>query len=69
MKLNQLIECASCLEVDSPTKHGRCATCGSDAIAWVSRLTGGISALPQAKPLPKMCGIDREFLREMGVSA
>ena len=66
MKLHQLIECAECSEVDVPTTNGRCPTCGSIALAWVSQLSDGIQALPAAR---EMTGIDKEFLREMGVSA
>jgi len=70
MRLNELVECAECMEVDFPTKHGRCSTCGSFAIAWLSQLSDGTKVLHAVEhEEPILCGIDREFLREMGVEA
>ena len=66
MKLDELIECAECLEVDSPTKQGRCRTCGSLAVRWVVQQQAW--ELP-VRVEPRLTGIDREMLREMGVVA
>lgn len=70
MKLHELIECANCEEVDAPTRHGTCRSCGSYAIAWLVRqqLWPEDFAGPEPAPI-HLCGIDREFLREIGVQA
>lgn len=70
MKLNELIECVDCGEVDAPTMHGACATCGSHAVAWlVGEQPFLLSRDFQREEPHGMSGIDREFLREMGVEA
>jgi hypothetical protein len=66
MRLNQIIECAECLEVDVPTKHGRCSSCNSSAVRWI--VGQSVHEINVTAETP-MCGIDREFLREIGVSA
>lgn len=67
MRLTQLIECANCLEVDAPTQHGRCRTCGSDAVVWIAGPTVWSEPEPVVEREGVLCGCDREFLREMGV--
>lgn len=70
MKIHELVECAECREVDAPTQFGRCSTCGSLGVTWLSQLRDGVRVLQVVKrEEPRPCGIDREFLREMGVSA
>lgn len=68
MRIGQLIECLECAEVNAPSKHGQCATCGSRAIVW---LTGELVLAAYQPPQPEqvLCGVDREFLRNMGVMA
>lgn len=69
MRLNEIVECAECLEVDVPSKRGRCQTCGSSAVRWIVGQYIAVSPrLTVAQETP-MCGIDREFLREIGVQA
>lgn len=65
MKLHELIECAGCLEVAAPTRQGQCATCGSGAVRWVVQQQ--VWELPIHSAM-KWNGIDREILRDMGVS-
>lgn len=70
MKLGQLIECADCGEVDAPNVQGRCATCASQQVRWIV----GEQSFLLASDFPReesqgLCGIDKEFLREMGILA
>lgn len=75
MKLSELVECENCGEADKPTQHGRCATCGSNGVRWVVGEQPFLLASDfhreetNSLPSTKWCGIDREFLREMGVEA
>lgn len=75
MKLTQLVECVDCGEVDAPTVQGTCATCGSHAVAWIvgeqTFLLASDFQPNETNSLPSTnwCGIDKEFLRELGVEA
>ena len=65
MRLNQLIECQNCMEVDAPSNHGSCRTCGSYAVVWIAGQTSWTEPVVEREGV--LCGCDREFLREMGI--
>lgn len=70
MKLHELVECEECAEVNLPTRFGSCQHCGSYAVAWVVNQRLWLQDLPQREPAEvRLCGIDREFLREIGIEA
>ena len=69
MRLSELIECANCGEVGQPSKHGRCSTCNSDGVVLLSMLLRTQMRSESSPPKVKLCGIDRELLRDMGIES
>jgi rRNA maturation endonuclease Nob1 len=41
MKLTNASICEGCKLVVEPDKHGRCPTCQSEALAWLTRILDG----------------------------
>lgn len=51
--------CVSCLEQVTLDKHGRCDTCGSDAVARISPVLSFLTTNEAARPLPSILAATR----------